>query len=66
MLLKEPIIISPLKFKMANGRILKSFWLYFFVFLFVNFVLTTSGGFHIVSDTLVYNMSFAAVLSCDR
>jgi len=52
-LLKEPII-SPLKFKMANGRHIENrFWRYFFLFSYCIFSASVSGGFRIISDTLV-------------
>jgi len=48
-------IISPLNFKMANGRYIENrFWPYFFCFP-TAFWASTSGGFRIVSDTLVFN-----------
>jgi len=49
-LLKEPII-SPLKFKMVNGRHIEN-RVVFYGFP-IAFCASTSGGFRMVSDTLV-------------
>jgi len=51
-ILKEPIC-SPLKFKMANSRHIENRFLAVFFCFPTAFWTSTSGGFRIISDTLV-------------